>query len=290
MTMSETLPAPRKSVPWFQIFKYSVYSLLLINLIMFLVDDWRASSHLFANGISLGQLIEGYAATIDTASWVILLLVFELETWVISDDKLKGGIEWWLGALKLLCYAAIVYAFYGYVTKFLLMHSFELSPVIDLCTRAANGLSFMTDLDDYDAVSLANCSALGGTGPLYQLPASTIVSSETGITSAQWLALIDVVNAADWLLIVCLLTLEIRLQMNGRLSRALMKGSAFVKAVLYSLLLVCAVLWGIDGDFLDFWDAFLWIVAFAFIELNLFEWHAETEGEALPLGVHSAKG
>ena len=29
-------------------------------------------------------------------------------------------------------------------------------------------------------------------------------------------------------------------------------------------------------DFVDFWDAFLWIVAFVFIERNVFEWREET--------------
>jgi hypothetical protein len=30
------------------------------------------------------------------------------------------------------------------------------------------------------------------------------------------------------------------------------------------------------GDFIDFWDAFLWLVAFVFIELNIFNWNQET--------------
>jgi hypothetical protein len=31
----------------------------------------------------------------------------------------------------------------------------------------------------------------------------------------------------------------------------------------------------------DFWDAFLWLVAFVFIELNVFEWHKETQEQAM---------
>jgi hypothetical protein len=34
-----------------------------------------------------------------------------------------------------------------------------------------------------------------------------------------------------------------------------------------------------SGDFLDFWDAFLWLVAFIFIEMNIFTWHSEVEEE-----------
>jgi hypothetical protein len=50
-----------------------------------------------------------------------------------------------------------------------------------------------------------------------------------------------------------------------------------MKNVLYSILLFAAIYWGIFGDFLEFWDAFLWIVAFVFIEMNLFDWKKETD-------------
>jgi hypothetical protein len=54
----------------------------------------------------------------------------------------------------------------------------------------------------------------------------------------------------------------------------------FVKGFFYAVLFVCAILWGLWGDFLDFWDAFLWLVAFIFIEMNIFKWHEETEEAA----------
>ena len=49
------------------------------------------------------------------------------------------------------------------------------------------------------------------------------------------------------------------------------------KYILYSILFLAAVYWGVKGDFVDFWDAFLWLVAFVFIELNVFEWRQESE-------------
>jgi hypothetical protein len=48
-----------------------------------------------------------------------------------------------------------------------------------------------------------------------------------------------------------------------------------MKVFLYLLLLLAAIYWGVNGDFLDFWDAFLWLVAFFFIELNVVEWRHE---------------
>ena len=43
-----------------------------------------------------------------------------------------------------------------------------------------------------------------------------------------------------------------------------------LKGVLYSTLLVNAIIWAFYGAFIDFWDAFLWIVAFVIIDLNVF--------------------
>ena len=74
----------------------------------------------------------------------------------------------------------------------------------------------------------------------------------------------------------------VALQERGRLEGAALHVSTFMKFILYSTLLFAAVYWGVKGDFLDFWDAFLWLVAFVFIELNVFEWRAEELEEAAP--------
>jgi hypothetical protein len=34
------------------------------------------------------------------------------------------------------------------------------------------------------------------------------------------------------------------------------------------------------GDFVDFWDAFLWLLAFFFIEMNVVEWRQDELAEA----------
>ena len=49
------------------------------------------------------------------------------------------------------------------------------------------------------------------------------------------------------------------------------------KYLLYAIIVGAAGYWGIFGTFLDFWDAFLWIAAFVFIERNVFEWEKELE-------------
>jgi len=76
---------------------------------------------------------------------------------------------------------------------------------------------------------------------------------------------------------VLVLEFDVRLQLKGAYSGRLLRINQLIKLVLYSTLLAAAIYWWIDGDFLDFWDAFLWLFAFVFIESNLFAWQAETQ-------------
>ena len=72
-----------------------------------------------------------------------------------------------------------------------------------------------------------------------------------------------------------MLEVDVWLQERSRHLGLALRASYIIKLVLYSLLLLAATYWGIKGDFVDFWDAFLWLVAFVFIELNVVEWRQE---------------
>jgi uncharacterized membrane protein len=102
-----------------------------------------------------------------------------------------------------------------------------------------------------------------------------------GLAAILGLAWIDVLNSGVWLLVVIVLEADVYLQERNRYEGMAYRISYVCKVVLYSALLYAAVYWGIKGDFVDFWDAFLWLVAFVFIELNVFEWRQEShEGAA----------
>jgi hypothetical protein len=90
------------------------------------------------------------------------------------------------------------------------------------------------------------------------------------------LALTDVINAGTWLVVVAVIESEVIAQHRRVLTRRTLWRLQWLKAVLYAVLLGCAIHWWRNGTFLDFWDAFLWLVAFVFIERNIFVWQAET--------------
>ena len=76
-------------------------------------------------------------------------------------------------------------------------------------------------------------------------------------------------------MVVLVLEIDVRLQEHDKLQGTALQVSNALKYILYSILMLALVYWGIDGDFVDSWDAFLWLLAFFFIELNVVEWRLE---------------
>lgn len=254
-------------------FKYIIFILLSINVYVFLQEELAASSHMFANGVHIANFIEVYAATIDTAAWVILLILFELETEIIDDDKIKGRTKWAIHWTRWLCSAFIVYALYGYIAKLIGFSGYQITEIANLCSQSINW-SFLTTLDEFTTVTAGNCAAL--TAPEYfQLADKNIIASQETLDLAKWLAWVDVINASTWVLIVIMLEVDVRIQLHKYVFKTWEFVSGIAKIVLYSILFIAAIIWGIDGKFIDTWDASLWLVAFIFIEMNVFDWQEE---------------
>lgn len=261
----------------FQLFKYSVYTLLAINIFVFWHEEVLAAAIQFPNGVPLSLIIGFFPSSIDTAAWVVLLLMFELETYVLEDHHYTPKVTWSLQGIRVLCYAFIVYAFYGYAVKLdFIYQATPIANVADLCTLITDGWSYATDLDEYTLLTAANCSSLPATGEMFRFANMNALVDAAGLQDIRNLAWVDVINAAAWLLVVLVLELDVRLQDDNRYEGLPLRASYAAKLILYPLLILAAIFWGFKGDFVDFWDAFLWIVAFAFIELNIFEWSQES--------------
>jgi hypothetical protein len=262
----------------FTVVKYAIYLLLAANIPLFLNEEWIAAIHTLAERPDARGIVSSFAQTIDTAAWVVLLLLFELETFVIPDARLKGRLRWLLHGVRATCYLFIVYAFYGYISLSLDLYAATLLPGADPCSLVASGAALMLESGDYVSLTGDNCAALSRGDPLWRLTAASnvIVAGSAALYAARLLAWTDVINAGTWLLIVLLLEFDVRLQLRGLFRGWTLRISELSKGLLYSVLLACAIYWGYAGSFLDFWDAFLWLLAFVLIELNVIEWQAET--------------
>ena len=265
----------------FQLFKYIVYALLTFNVYVFWSEEVLAAAVHFPGGVSAIKLIDAYAATIDTAAWVVLLLMFELETYVLEDDQFSRPVAWSLRGIRALCYVFIVYAFYGYIVNLsFIMQATQLAGVTDLCALVTDGWSYAIDLDEYSDITAASCGTFSDSTAFMRFEGITAVVDANGLAAIRTLAWVDVINAAVWLLIVLILEADVWLQERNRLEGNALRISNLIKFVLYTTLLLAAIYWGIKGDFIDFWDAFLWLGAFVFIELNVFEWRQEAHESA----------
>ena len=263
---------------YFQIFKYGIYSLLMLNVFIFFSDELTAAGHLFMGGVAPGDLFQAFSATIDTASWVVLLLLFEMETYVLSDQQVQQ-YKWRLHGVRFLSYFFILLSFNGYWDKAFELYEVQAVEASSACQLVDNQTVYLLTLDEFEDLTVDNCMELPAEGGFVQLTGTDIVADAVALEGARRLAWLDVINAGAWLLIVVMLEVDVWLQLRDGISRAVFIASSASKVVLYSTLLVAAIYWGWAGAFIDFWDAFLWLTAFVFIEMNIVTWREETEAE-----------
>ncbi len=262
----------------FTLVKYLTYALLSFNTFLFFEQEMGSASYALAgSGFDPAVIVQLFSATLDTAAWVVLLLLFELETAVIPDERLVGFNKLAIHSVRLVCGAAIVFAWFGYVGEWEVFLEATSTPAAP-CDLVGQGWTIMQGFDDFVALDAMSCSALG-MDALQVTQLDNVLASPQAFSDAHDLALIDVINAGAWILVVIVLEIEVRLQLRGGVPPRFQWLMTVSKVIVYATLALAAVYWGFEGDFLDFWDAALWLFAFVFIEMNVFEWQVELELE-----------
>lgn len=268
-----------KTSTLYQLLKYSIYVVILYNVLYFTFEDYNAAAHRFRNGVSFRDFYDAFPQAIDSLSWFVLLLMLELETWVIEDEDHTGAVRWAINGVAAICYFFIVLAFMGYFQKLMFVFAFEPASFAAACEAVGTIPSYLVEIDEYATLSAETCANVGP-APYYLNASAGILMSGAILSETYLLGLTEVINAGTWILVVLVLWLDVYWQLRGQLTDRLYRINAYIKVVLYLILIVAAVIWGIYGNFMDFWDAFIWIAAFFFIELNLLQWHEETEAHA----------
>ena len=261
----------------FQWIKYAVYLALLNNVYLFLVEEIESASALNTSVTSFASVFQIFSTTIDTAAWLVLLIFFELETYVLSDQTLRGLAGRLIRLTRVVCLATICFACWVYFAEFYgLLASEPLDPL--LCVSVDDSWSLLKDLDQYEPLAINVCSE----GDWVVLTSyERVLAAPELLQSAIWLAATDFINAAAWILVVLVLEVEVRSVLALRNQSPSAGGSIYLlKILLYVVLFAAAVYWGFEGEFLDFWDAILWLFAFFVIERNVASWREETDSVA----------
>lgn len=258
----------------FQLLKYGVYLALLANVFLFLIEEIDSAGALNTSVTGFASFFQIFSTTIDTAAWLVLLIFFELETYVLSDSTLRGRTGQLIHFVRLLCLATISVACWGYFAEFLgLLGTYEITTAN--CADIDSSWSVLVNLDSFEPLAVNPCD--GGQW-LALTDYERVVTSPESYQRAVFLAAVDFINAAAWILVVIVLEIEVRAVLAS--SRQRFIGPSVInpaKGLLYVILFAAAAYWGFEDDFLDFWDAALWLFAFFVIERNVVSWRQEAE-------------
>ncbi len=86
---------------------------------------------------------------------------------------------------------------------------------------------------------------------------------------------LDLFNASIWLFVIALI--EYQILFRNSFEKIFGTFISVLKTSLYGALFIIAILWQMDGEWLDFYDAALWIVCFFFVEINIIQYEETIE-------------
>jgi len=258
-----------------QLIKWSVYSLLLINWGLYVLEEWHNAQFTLANGGSLLDWTEAFGTSLDEAAWFGLLFLWELETYVLSDESWNRIMQWAFLGIRGACYIFLAHTVFAWSTTFFDLETVEASPEItSLCQLVGQDLSFAYN-QHYQLIDAGNCATLSS-GTEFYFVDNTALTDEAGLAVERRSAWIDLQDAVTWLLIMFSIELGIWLQGRDITGGALTLVSQAIK-VFYGVLFFDAAYWAWMGHWLYAWDQILWICGFWAIEYNMKEWRDQID-------------
>jgi hypothetical protein len=265
---SESQSRPAKGRPSaFQLFKYAVFAIVLVNLCFYLAEDVTAFLYLDENA-PFSEILETFAVTIDYSAWMILIVLLEIETTVRARDALHGVRRWTIVGLTAVCYGVLLFPAYSYVAWLIETYRFEPMPGEAVCGLVEDTFAYLDASARPIELTAENCRAFADE-QVYKAPSDHLVATRANLTANQWLAWVDVANAVAWLLVILIFQIEIFLDQLEKLTRPWLVFCTGTKVLLYLVLAGNALYWTIYSNFIDYWDAWIWLVAFVLIDMNL---------------------
>lgn len=260
-----------------QTIKWLVYTLVIINFGFYIRNDLVIAGHTLYSGSSLLEISRAFATTIDESAWIILLLLFELETYLLSDDPLSRAKTLLMQGIRLVCYISLAHTLYAYGVYLAEIYAaVPVEGVTNLCQLIGKDLSYASNLV-YSKINSSNCASLSSANQFFYVdpPTFFIVEDAAGLAIEKQLAWIDIFEAIIWLLILLSIEVAVWLQDRNIGQGLIFKTLSITKWCLYSLLWAAAGYWIYRGHYMFAWDEFVWIAGFVAIEMNIVEWRNE---------------
>ena len=260
-----------------QAFKWVVYLLLFVNFCFYIQEDWSAATYTLGQDAELGQWFSACATTIDETAGLILLIMLELETYVLDDEQFTPRVTILLHAIRVICFTMIAYtifAFGQYVIE--VRQTVPVEDATSLCQLADKDLSYTYNLN-YHEVTGTSCGTLSGDTKFYWVAKNEVVTDAEGLRLERQLAWADFAEVVIWLVIIIAIELGVRMQDRGISRGVAITLLTRTKLLGYALLFGLGIYWAWLGHTLYLWDTILWIGGFVAIEMNLSEWRDEID-------------
>ena len=255
--------------------KWTVYTLLLVNFGFYIVEDSVRAAHTLTAESTLLDWTSEFATTIDESAWFILLFMFELETYALSDEALKGWVARLLHGVRLVCFVMIAHTIYAYANSVVNLQATQpVEEASNLCDLAGQDLSFVYNLE-YTEVTRDTCNGLSSASAFYRVGKDPVVTDMAGLSLERALSWADLYEGTAWLLALLAIEMVLRLQERGVTGGTLMRTVNWGKNLLYASILGVGVYWASLAHWLYLWDEILWIGGFMAIDMNLSEWRQE---------------
>ena len=226
-----------------QAFKWVVYLLLFVNFCFYIEEDWSAATYTLGQDAGMAQWISAFATTIDETAWFILLIMLELETYVLDDEQFTPWVTILLHAIRVICFTMIAYtifAFGQYVIE--VRETLPVENITSLCQLADKDLSYTYNLD-YHEVTGTSCGTLSSDTKFYWVADDVVVASAEGLRLERQLAWADFAEVVIWLVIIIAIELVVRIQ-----DRGISRGIAITVLTRTKLLGIrCFLVWAFTG-------------------------------------------
>jgi len=258
-----------------QAIKWTVYTLLIINFVYYIFEDWNRAMHTLHAGSTFLDWTSEFATSIDESAWFLLLAMFEIETYIIDDEDWTGRLARTVRGIRLFCYVLIAHTVYAFVITLIdLQPTVVVEDVSNLCDMTGADVSYVYNLE-YTEVNAQTCCELSDESQFYWLADDPLVSDMAGLDLERDLAWVDLFEAVTWVLILLAIEAVVRLQGRGVTGGKLMSTANGASIFLYLALIAFGIYWATLSHWLYLWDELVWIGGFAAIEMNLSEWRNE---------------
>jgi hypothetical protein len=258
--------------PWRQRFKWTVYALLFFDFILYFIQDAESANFTLDEWSTFLEYTSAYVTSIDLIAWFTLILLFELETYVLVGRDWAGLTKWTVHGVRLVCYAAILHTSFSYDIA---LREFQdpgrLPPAADACAYADGDWSFLRNRD-YLEIDRGNCADIGRGPEFFALSDDPVITDRAGLDEGLILAWTDLTESVSWLLIVFITEAVVRFKTSAVGSGAVLAGLQRVKGALYVLIIAIAFYWGSKRQYLYLWDEMIWVLGFLVIDVNIRDW------------------